>query len=1078
MAHFVLNKPDDIEIVSFFITGRLAGQDDRTAFCEVVQRQFCAILGEEVPPSTEHTRDEQLLDAFERAAYICQSQGRRLILVVDGLDEDRGVVAGPDSYSIAGLLPIIPPHGSKIIVSGRPHPPIPDDVPGDHPLHDPTVSRTLNVSPHAEALRRDAERDLFRLLDADGLGRFLVGLTAVAGGGLTATDLAHLADAPPRLVQVTLATVAGRSFRLSGPHWPDENESSDLPETYLLAHEELQQAAMQLLSTREIKAHQDRLHGWADSYRMRSWPEDTPQYLLRGYSRLLQATEDTVRLTNLACDVRRHERLQHASGTDLEALSEISAAFDLALADSPPSEITLEGAISLAVRRDSLHERLKGTPNSVFSTWIELGRASRAVSYARAQVDPSYRALSLMYVAEKVLQSGCADYARELRDEAIAVAHTIIEADLRAETFAELSVDLALIGQYEISAALVDIALDAVGGVDGIDVPSDAATALSRSLSEMGEYRRALEIIPWDAKSRDQVSILQPVVECQARTDKLGQALDLVGSLEDLTDRSGLLLRISGTLAQDNNHVAAAGVLEKVIPLIAEVSDCARRSHLFSEAANLWANVGDKEHAVQAANEAVLSASEIRGDIRSTDFALAIACEALAGAGNHADAVEKVGLISDESMQHYCLSLIASCHAVSGDYENAMAVIDLIGGSQQRGYATERVAVSMARSGDHEQAILLVNSLPVPAGRSSRQIEALCAIAVALFRAGEHDRALEMARRATSFAHAGTDRETQLYQLCQVADALSGVGELDLARDLANEVLVGGGNEKRSLAPHIVDSVSRVLAKVGDFDRAIDVVRGIGYFSTRSNALISVADVLTSQEQLRRAWEILEEMIPLCDEYNDSRMRMSILAAVAEIASKVGDAGYAASLIQEVIDSARAEELQEDEAFGLVCAAETFLQLGDRDKAIHLALEASALDREFSQVDRKEEIWEFAARSLAHAGRYEDALRLALEIEELEVRAELMLFIIRCAAQSGEVDSAISLAGEIVHPHLKSLAWVAVCAARGDVPGACFNLLQALRTGTWREAVSLMGDAGSKYLVSLANLLLRDFRQT
>ncbi|GGS32103.1 hypothetical protein AB0E75_27970 [Streptomyces griseoviridis] len=56
------------------------------------------------------------------------------MLVVDGLDEDRGVTAGPDAHSIATLLPRVPPYGMRVIVAGRPYPPVPGDVHADQPL--------------------------------------------------------------------------------------------------------------------------------------------------------------------------------------------------------------------------------------------------------------------------------------------------------------------------------------------------------------------------------------------------------------------------------------------------------------------------------------------------------------------------------------------------------------------------------------------------------------------------------------------------------------------------------------------------------------------------------------------------------------------------------------------------------------------------------------------------------------------------------------------------------------------------------------------------------------------------------
>lgn len=49
LAEFVLNPPPGIDVAAFFITSRMAGQNDAAAFCEVVQRQLYALLREEEP---------------------------------------------------------------------------------------------------------------------------------------------------------------------------------------------------------------------------------------------------------------------------------------------------------------------------------------------------------------------------------------------------------------------------------------------------------------------------------------------------------------------------------------------------------------------------------------------------------------------------------------------------------------------------------------------------------------------------------------------------------------------------------------------------------------------------------------------------------------------------------------------------------------------------------------------------------------------------------------------------------------------------------------------------------------------
>ena len=127
MSWFVLHPPAGIrDSYSFFVTARFASQDERGAFIENVLEQLATLLGEPLPAYlTDSTRDAHLMGMLSDTARVCEERGERLVLVVDGLDEDRGVTTGPGAYSIAALLPASPPADMRIVVSGRPNPPYP-----------------------------------------------------------------------------------------------------------------------------------------------------------------------------------------------------------------------------------------------------------------------------------------------------------------------------------------------------------------------------------------------------------------------------------------------------------------------------------------------------------------------------------------------------------------------------------------------------------------------------------------------------------------------------------------------------------------------------------------------------------------------------------------------------------------------------------------------------------------------------------------------------------------------------------------------------------------------------------------
>ncbi|WP_333754119.1 trypsin-like peptidase domain-containing protein [Streptomyces sp. IBSBF 3352] len=385
MSWFVLHPPPGIRVVSFFVTARFARQDDRVAFAEAVLEQTLALLGQPVPPLlTETTRDAHLLAKLNEAAAVCRARGERLVLVVDGLDEDRGT----DGFSIAALLPERPVAGMRIIVTGRPNPPLPPDVSEHHPLRDATTVRPLIQSPHAASTRTITQQEVKRLL-ADPADRDLLGFIATAGGGLTALDLAELTDRLAWQVQDRLHATAGRTFGTRAGIWQRED-------TYVLGHEELQNSTVDLLGGQAQEDYRRRLHLWADTYRRRGWPENTPDYLLQGYLSLLQTGDDVTRLVGLVTDPARQDRLLARSGADSATMAELTMAQDLILGQDVPDVTAMA---TVAVHRDVLVRRNRSIPAELPMLWAQLNLFARAEALAQSISDEEERAEAMRLIA-------------------------------------------------------------------------------------------------------------------------------------------------------------------------------------------------------------------------------------------------------------------------------------------------------------------------------------------------------------------------------------------------------------------------------------------------------------------------------------------------------------------------------------------------------------------------------------------------------------------------------------------------------------------------------------------------------
>lgn len=74
LSWFVLHPSPGVRLVSFFVTARLGGQADRTAFLDVVLDQLARLLGESVPSYLSvSNREAYFLDLLARACRSCWS---------------------------------------------------------------------------------------------------------------------------------------------------------------------------------------------------------------------------------------------------------------------------------------------------------------------------------------------------------------------------------------------------------------------------------------------------------------------------------------------------------------------------------------------------------------------------------------------------------------------------------------------------------------------------------------------------------------------------------------------------------------------------------------------------------------------------------------------------------------------------------------------------------------------------------------------------------------------------------------------------------------------------------------------
>lgn len=673
LSWFVLHPPVGVRVVSFFVTARLASQNDRTAFIDNTLEQLLALLGEDMPPFlTDATREAHLLGSLTEAAEVCHDRGDRLVLVVDGLDKDRGVTVGPAAHSIASLLPAQPPAGMRIIVAGRPNPPLPADVPDHHPLRDPAIVRRLEPSARAQAVRLDMERELKTLLGGTPAEQDLLGLVTASGGGLTAPDLAALTGWTVWDVEDQLSTVTGRSFNRRGSRY----RPGIAPDVYLLGHEDLQVTARTILGPARLDGYRQRLHTWAEHYRDQRWPGDTPEYPLRGYYNMLTATGGLPRMIACATDPARQDRMLDLSGGDAVALAEITTALDLIAAQDDADLIAM---VRLAIHRDHLRNRNSNIPTRLPAVWALLGEPNRAESLAHSIPDHRHRAWALAAIAEVVLQADDGARGAALIAEAEALARRIADPQNQGHALMRVAEATANGGDLDRAETIAR------------SIPEDywhelALSLVAKAAAMTGDLDRATTLADAITDAYSRLEALARVAEVAAKLGELDRAGQLITQAENTANSLANLYQRSQALARVAGAAAATGDLDRATTAADAITDPDLQAETWARIAETAAQAGDVDRAAQLITRAERTGrTVIDQDTTDTDLTSLARTTACSGDIDRAEVI--ANSVTDLDMRAQALTSVAEATANAGDLDRAEAIANSIADPQHKASA-------------------------------------------------------------------------------------------------------------------------------------------------------------------------------------------------------------------------------------------------------------------------------------------------------------------------------------------------------------------------------------------------------
>ncbi|WIM93250.1 trypsin-like peptidase domain-containing protein [Actinoplanes oblitus] len=830
LSWFALHPPEGVDVAAFALRSTTA-QADAATVLSLLNPQLAALAMRPDPKESgvvwERTRE--FLTLLAEAGEAGRQRGRRLLVLIDGLDEDLTRESG---LAVAAWLPDerTLPAGACLLVSSRSGVAVP--VPAGHPLWNAVT--VLEPSEVAADIEQIAAREIRQVRQGRDETTALLGFLTVAYGGLSPAELALLVrrrgGGPLDAVAVSdrLEGLLGRT--VSRTQDPD-GLAADLR---VFSHAALRGgSARQLAGVLDDYRHT--IDELAAEYRERGWPGDTPRYLLRAYPRQLVVEADGLPpgdqrrasivaiLTALVDSPARGARLLERIGHPAAHNDEITAVQELLLRSAEPGEALLRRLLALSLARHPIAGGMAKVAREIAPIWVRTGRARPAHAFARAVQDRVERDFALRAVGvaaagqpgELALALEVADELRG-RDEALQVLAAAVAAEARRDVGAAV-----LLAQSAGSpVACVDVLTRAAGENDKTDTASrtalcTAARGHAEAIRSTADRARALALV--------------------ARTDRAAareiaaRALVLAPAVPDPHERRGLVARLISAVFPGPGHPDPP----EVIGWVTEPGgDPAGTATSLGLVLNAWAETGLVGPGEAAVRQLLVLALQWAGTQEDHHTAAVRLLEATGDDIDPAVMAHTLTLVErDRALQEAVTAVLAepSGPAVA-ELRDRVAAVTAHAMAHPDPASGQGSVVGMVLS-------LHLRGLTAEAERSLAalppDLRAVCAHYLAVRLAEDGDFA-----RATAVAGLGDDRPTRAATLAEIAVRVARTGAAEAAVELLAQVPEHRAAALLALVPELPDGCPAPL-----------LVRCAGEAAA---VLGEIADAEAAAEQLAR----------------------------------------------------------------------------------------------------------------------------------------------------------------------------------------------------------------------------------
>ena len=362
-----------------------------------------------------------------------------------------------------------------------------------------------------------------------------------------------------------------------------------------------------------------------------------------------------------------------------------------------------------------------GEPERV-SGLIQQLQASHEASYDQ----PFLIAQALTEIAEKQLEFGLAERARDVLSTAQHVAVAIDEQAQRARIIGRIALGYLEAGRPDTAHALVDAIQDPVQRLD-------ARVQLALGQVEAGNLEAARQAAQTMTDQIRRAEIEESIVLSYLNRGELQQARQLAQAIQAPGQRAEALEHVAQSYLEFG-HIAPALHLAELL------TDQPQRDAVVGRVVRAYLDE-------DAGQQALRQARTIQ-DPRLKAQALSRIARSHARAGAFAAALQIAESMTDQARQAEVVAQVGLEYFRAGQTDRGVSLIRSLQDSQPRASALGQLARSYAQAGESQAAVQLVMAIRLP----DRREAALHMVAEVHHQAGQHDQAVGVIQRMQATA--------------------------------------------------------------------------------------------------------------------------------------------------------------------------------------------------------------------------------------------------------------------------------------------------------------------------------------